>query len=73
MKTFISNINDKWYAFEADQDRVFSIGKDCPHSGIWTARLNAPGVLYVASPSPTRQAAYQKARRHGTYCGELYL
>ena len=74
MKTFISNINDKWCAYAADKDRVFSIGKDCPkRSGVWTARWNASGVLYVATPSPTRQAAYQKAKRHGDYYGELYL
>ena len=74
MATYIRNIDDKWYAFEGDikKNQVYSIGADNPEqSGCrWCARWTDKGIKYVASGSPTRKAAYQKARRHGEYKGE---
>ena len=69
--TYIKNIDGKWYAFEGDlrKNQVYSIGSDNPADGRWCANWCDSGIKYVASPSPTRQAAYQKARRHGIYGG----
>ena len=71
--TYIKNINGKWYAFEGDQERgkVYSIGSDSPKEGRWMANWCDSGIEYVAYSSPTRNAAYQKARRHGIYGGEI--
>ena len=69
--TYIKNINGSWYAFAGSKNgNVYSIGNDCPSDGIWTARWTEGGVLYVASASPSRHAAYMKARRAGNYRGE---
>ena len=72
--TYITKIDDHWYAFAADQEnyQVYSIGSDCPKGGgVWVAHLCDEGIKYVASWSPSRAAAYQKARRNGYYCGEI--
>ena len=74
MKTYIQNINGKWYAYAADAERyqVYSIGRDNPAGGrCWVSKWTDAGVMYVASPSPTRAAAYQKARKWGDYSGEI--
>lgn len=70
--TRIKEIDGRWYAFKYDSDRgqVMSIGADCPKHGNWFARATDTGIQYVATPSPSRRAAYQKARRHGAYGGE---
>lgn len=76
METYIRQIDGNWYAFGGDWDKyqVYSIGADCPPSenngACWCAKWTDSGIKYVASKSPTRAAAYQKARRHGVYCGE---
>lgn len=71
--TYITKIEGKWYAFEGDtsNNQVMSIGNDDPREGRWFARWSDAGIKYVASSSPTRKAAYQKARRHGAYAGEV--
>ena len=71
-RTYIAEVNGNWYAFEGNvsNGQVFSIGADNPERGRWMARCTSGGIKYVASPSPTRKAAYQKAKRHGNYCGE---
>ena len=77
MKTYIKKIDSKWYAFAGDNNKgqVYSIGSDNPskESGgsRWFARWTENGIKYVASPSPSRSAAYSKARRHGLYGGEV--
>lgn len=77
MKTYITEINGKYYAFagNAANDQVYSIGADNPpkESGgyCYVARWSNCGIPYVASASPTRRAAIAKARRHGEYCGEV--
>ena len=70
--TYIREIDGDWYAFAGDKDKaqVYSIGSDNPKQGRWFARWTDNGIRYVASKSPTRSAAYQKARRHGRYMGE---
>lgn len=78
MKTYITNIDGAWYAFAAERDNVYSIGADSDgavKSGgySWTGRRTAAGVKYVASVSPSRNAAYQKARRYGDYNGEAFF
>ena len=60
---YIARIAGKWYAFEKRGYQVFSIGRDNPKSGRWMANFNEEGIKYVSSPSPTRNAAYQRARR----------
>lgn len=71
MKTYIKCIEGRWYAFEGDNGQVYSIGSDNPpEGGRWFARGTNHGIRYVASPSPTRSAAYQRARRWGEYSGE---
>ena len=71
--TYITQIDGKWYAFEGDsaKHQVYSIGADEPKEGRWMANWTDAGIQYVASPSTTRRAAYQKARRHGVYSGEV--
>lgn len=73
--TYISQIDGKWYAFGGDTEsgQVFSIGADNPNEGDghWFGCWTDSHIKYVASPSPTRHAAYQKARRHGVYSGEV--
>ena len=72
MKTYITNIDGEWYAFAGDakSDQVYSIGNDNPKEGRWYGRWTNAGIKYVASPSPSRNAAYQKAKRNGNYGGE---
>ena len=75
MKTMISYIGGKWYAYAIWGDNVYSIGADSAgarRSGgyAWTARWTDSGIQYVSSPSASRAAAYQKARRYGEYGGE---
>lgn len=72
-KTYITQIDGKWYAFEGNEKdgKVLSIGADNPENGRWTANWTDAGIQYITSPSPTRKAAYQKARRHGTYAGKI--
>ena len=72
MSTYITNIDGKWYAYggDAKRNQVYSIGADNPKEGRWFGRWTNGGIQYVASPSPTRKAAYRKAKRHGNYCGE---
>lgn len=71
-KTYIREINGKWYAYEWDKKsaHVLSIGSDNPKDGRWFAGREDAGIRYVATASPTRDAAYRKARRWGTYMGE---
>lgn len=80
---YITKIDDRWYAFRGDMksDQVYSIGADSPilnrdsnghvKRGEWFARWRDAGIKAVASPSPSRSAAYQKARRNGEYGGEV--
>lgn len=70
--TYIREIDGDWYAFAGNKDKaqVYSIGSDDPERGRWCASWTNLGVRYVATKSPTRNAAYQKARRHGKYMGE---
>ena len=75
MDTYIKKIGNLWYAFGSYRDtyQVISIGGDCPkEGGLWVAQgFTDEAIKYVASGSPTRSAAYQKARRYGNYCGEV--
>lgn len=77
MKTYIQMIDGKWYAYAAssEQYQVYSIGNDNPPretgGSRYVARWTDAGVKYVASPSPSRDAAYRKARKHGEYSGEI--
>lgn len=77
VRTYITKISGEWYAFAGDtaKDQVYSIGSDQPpkNSGgyCYFARWSDGGIVYVASPSPSRKAAYQKAKRHGDYFGEV--
>ena len=63
MKTLISNIDGKWYAYAVEKDNVYSIGADSAgarRSGgyAWTARWTDSGIQFVSSPSASRAAAY---------------
>lgn len=74
MNTYITEINDKWYAYEGDleRDQVYSIGRDNPReNGRWMARWTDEGIKYVSSASPNRKAAVAKARRYGNYRGTM--
>lgn len=72
MITNISMVNGKWYAFGVNKDyQVVSIGRDCPKRGAWYAKMTDEGIEYVATPSPSKEAAAAKARRHGDYMGVL--
>lgn len=77
IRTYISKVNDQYYAFAGDlaKDQVYSIGADQPpkESGAdcYFARWSDGGIVYVASPSPSRKAAYAKAKRNGDYFGEV--
>lgn len=71
LQTAIAYIGGKWYAFAYHGTEVYSIGRDCPKDGgRWFAKCSDSGITYVASPSPSRKAAYAKAKRNGTYFGE---
>ena len=71
LKTAIKCIDGKWYAFAFGDSNVYSIGADNPKDGgRWFGKLSDAGIQYVSTPSPTRNAAYQKARRNGEYAGE---
>ena len=74
-KTYITQINGKWYAYEAVEqtDEVYSIGNDNPYKARWFAKWNKSGVVFVATPSPNRDAARKKARRFGEYGGAVAL
>lgn len=71
--TYITCIDGEWYAFEGNKERnqVYSIGSDSTDTGAWFASWTNSGIKYVASPSPTRDAARKKAQRHGEYFGEV--
>lgn len=78
MRTYIQNIDGKYYAYAADPaiNQVYSIGADqkqAERAGafFYCAKWTDAGVKYVASPSPSRQAAIAKAKRGGKYCGEI--
>lgn len=77
MKTYIKQIEWQYYAFAGDSQKgqVYSIGSDKPSAEtggtIWFAEWTDNGIKYVASPSPSREAAYRKAKRHGEYAGEI--
>lgn len=77
IRTYISKIDGQYYAFAGDtvNDQVYSIGRDRPPklsgTGCYFARWSNSGITWVASPSPSRNAAYAKARRHGDYFGEV--
>lgn len=74
MKTYITNIDGKWYAFEGDTNKneVYSIGSDNPkYGGQWFARWTDSGIKYVSSPSTSRNGAYKRAYRNGNYGGEV--
>lgn len=74
MNTYIKQIGQKWYAFayDADKNQVYSIGRDCPRDGTtWFARPTNEGIKYVARGSHSRNSAYQRARRNGNYCGVM--
>lgn len=71
MDTNIKQIDGNWFAFGSDGNNVYSIGNDSPKmGGLWVAKPTCSGIKYVASVSPTREAAYAKAKRNGSYCGE---
>lgn len=73
MKSYITCIDNAWYAFGGDTDKnqVYSIGRDNPDEGKWFATWTDTGIKYVSSPSPSKAAAYSKAKRAGQYCGEV--
>lgn len=73
--TYITCINGSWYAFEGwiKHGKVLSIGSDNPSKGRWFAGWSKAGVKCVASASPSREVAYAKAKRHGSYAGEVWL
>lgn len=74
MDTFITRIDNNWYAFAGDTNKyeVYSIGSDSPKDGgLWFARWTDSGIKYVATASSSRKGAYKKASRHGHYCGEV--
>lgn len=74
-KTYVTDIDGKWYAYEGDEERyqVYSIGSDNPRGGgEWFAAWTNNGIQYVSSPSPTKAAAVKRARRNGTYGGCIY-
>ena len=77
MKTYITKIEEKYYAFAGnpDKNQVCSIGADNPDKASggerWFAKWTDAGIKYVASPSPSRDAARKKAQRHGEYFGEV--
>ena len=60
---YITQIDGKWYAFQHKHGNIYSVGRDIPRGGRWTAWMTPEGVRYVATPSPTRNAAYMKAKR----------
>ena len=75
MKTYIREIDGKWYAFAAHGDnQVRSIGADNPPkdsgSTAYFASWSDNGIKYISSSSASRKAAYEKARRYGEYQGE---
>lgn len=71
--TYITQINGKWYAFEGNTSKkeVLSIGKDNPTIGRWFAKWTDEGIQYVATFSPSKDAAIKKAKRNGEYNGEV--
>lgn len=77
IRTYISKINGEYYAFAGDikKDQVYSIGADNPpkesSAYCYFATWSTGGIMYVSSPSPSRKAAYAKAKRHGNYFGEV--
>lgn len=74
MVTYIQRIDGKWYAYAADtmKHQCYSIGQDNPKDGgMWFAPWTEGGVKYVATASPSRDAAYRKASRYGDYAGEI--
>lgn len=77
MKTYITEIDGKWYAFAGDMNnnQVYSIGSSNPpkDSGCaqYFAKWTDAGIKYVSSPSPSRNAAYSRAKRAGEYSGEV--
>ena len=78
MKTYIREIDNKWYAFGCivERGQIYAIGADKPdyvRTGCYAhvANLCDAGIKYIVSSSPNRAAAYQKARRHGEYCGTI--
>ena len=77
MKTYVTEISGKWYAFAGDttKDQVLSIGADRPPllsgGSFYIARWTDSGIRYVASPSPNRKAAIAKAKRHGEFHGTV--
>lgn len=77
MKTYITKIEDRYYAFAGDtnSNQVYSIGNDNPAKSTggsqWFAKWTNAGIKYVASPSPSKAAAVSKARRAGEYFGEV--
>lgn len=76
-KTYIAEIDGKWYAFEGniDNNMVYSIGRDSypvrgeNGHGRYCGRFNCRGIKLVASASPSRRSAYAKASRYGVYQG----
>lgn len=72
-KTAIREIDGAWYAFGVDvkKKRVYTLGRDTDNGFTYSANLNVSGIRFVSQHSPNRRAAYNKARRGGTYIGEL--
>ena len=75
-KTYIRQIDGKWYAFEGDvqNNQVLSLGSDNPPPTLgsrYIARWTDKGIKYVSSPSRSRAAAIQRAKKHGDFQGEL--
>lgn len=77
MNTYITKINEQWYAFAGDPDnnQVYSIGRDSDRAkkngcNAYFARWTDKGIEYVSSASPSRSAAVAKAHRAGEYKGE---
>ena len=76
-RTYVAQISGKYYAFAGDiiADKVYSIGADNPPKSTGGDTYFAPwcdsGIMYVASPSASRNSAIAKAKRHGDYFGVI--
>ena len=70
-KTYIRQIEGKWYAFAGDEMRmqVYSIGPDSPEGGWRSGSWTDAGIKQAAYSCKTRSGAYQKAKKYGEYQG----
>lgn len=72
-KTYIRQIDGKWYAFAGDEVnvQVYSVGPDSPEGGWFCGSWTDNGIKQAAhwGPCKTRSGAYKKAKKYGEYCG----